>query len=270
LQAARIATQESEKIGFLQMLRFPANEMGLGAKRVETRQSARKKKLGILPDSVSQTGSKVTLITSPVPARIDMNCETQPNEMGSTDGSLVQKLQSGEQQAATELYMRYADRLLRLTKYNTAGKLSSRFDPEDVVQSVFRTFFRRVAHGALEIPAGEELWRLLLVLSLNKIRGLGKFHSTKKRSVDRTLTGANYADIVEKLAVPDPQPRKILELVIEDVLSGMPLANRQIIEQRIEGASVVEIAAETKRSRRTVERVLKAFREKIAELIHDK
>lgn len=186
-----------------------------------------------------------------------------------TDGSLVRLVRSGEQEAATDLFLRYSDRLLKLARNNTSAKLASRFDPEDVVQSVFRSFFRRVSDGAYDVPPGEELWRLLLVLSLNKVRALAKHHRAQKRSVEATLTGDDYADLVEQFAVPDPQPKQILEMVIDRVLGEMPAAQRDIVEQRIQGESVTNIAAKTQRSKRTVERVIKKFRDKIAEQTDD-
>ena len=183
-----------------------------------------------------------------------------------SDGSLVRLVRNGEQEAATDLYVRYSDRLLKLAKRNTSPNLATRFDPEDVVQSVFRSFFRRVSRGAYDVPQGEELWRLLLVLSLNKVRALAKHHRAQKRSVDNTRRNGSEDDSIGTFATPDPQPRQILEMVIDDVLNEMPEAQRHIVEQRIQGYSVVEIADETKRSRRTVERVIKKFRDAIAEL----
>ena len=55
----------------------------------------------------------------------------------SSDHSLLRRFRSGEPDAATELYVRYAQRLQSLAKSQTSHQLSSRFDPEDVVQSVF-------------------------------------------------------------------------------------------------------------------------------------
>ena len=197
------------------------------------------------------------------------SAENDKRDLSHTDGSLVRLLRSGEQAAATDLYERYSDRLLKLARSNTSANLAPRFDPEDVVQSVFRSFFRRVSQGAYDVPAGEELWRLLLVLSLNKVRALAKHHRAQKRSVDVTLTGEDYSDLVTQFATPDPQPRQILEMVIDRVLGEMPEAQRSIVEQRIQGESVTNIAAKTKRSKRTVERVIKKFRDKIAELTDD-
>ncbi len=104
----------------------------------------------------------------------------------ASDRSLLRRFRSGEQDAATEIYVRYARRLQALAARQAGADLASRFDPEDVVQSVFRTFFRRASAGYYEAPAGEELWRLLLVLSLHKVRDLATHHRAQKRDVGRT------------------------------------------------------------------------------------
>ena len=72
-----------------------------------------------------------------------------------SDGSLLRRLRKGEQDAATRLYLRYARRLHGLATAQTGQDLKSRVDPEDIVQSVFRTFFRRAQEGHYEVPDGE-------------------------------------------------------------------------------------------------------------------
>src|SRR5688572_7541250 len=83
-----------------------------------------------------------------------------PSVSGRTDHSLLRRIRDGEQEAATTLYLRYAERLEALAKANTAAALAIRIDPEDVVQSVFRTFFRRASEGHYDVPEGDELWKL--------------------------------------------------------------------------------------------------------------
>src|SRR3954469_20154501 len=112
--------------------------------------------------------------------------DVQQSNDGS-DSSLVRRFRAGEDDAATKLYKRYAERLHRLAQRNTGADLARRFDAEDVVQSVFRTFFRRVQTGLYDLPAGDELWRLLLVISLNKIRALAVHHRAQKRDVSATV-----------------------------------------------------------------------------------
>ncbi|MGI9456029.1 MAG: RNA polymerase sigma factor [Aeoliella sp.] len=185
-----------------------------------------------------------------------------------SDQSLLRRFREGEQDAATALYVRYAQRLQALAKKQTGRDLSSRFDPEDVVQSVFRTFFRRAAAGYYEVPQGDELWRLLLVLALHKVRNLAVHHRAQKRDVAKTWNVDEDRDLDHKLEADDQVAYDSLRMVIDDVVRDLPASNQKIIEMRIEGHGIKEIAVETNRSNRTVERTLQAFREQLAQLVH--
>src|SRR5438034_7863551 len=103
-----------------------------------------------------------------------------------TDQQLLQRYQQGDHEAAEQLYRRYADRLRALTRRKSSAVLASRMDPDDIVQSVFRNFFHAAREGGYDVPPGEDLWKLLLVIALNKIRARGTFHRAAKRDVRRT------------------------------------------------------------------------------------
>lgn len=173
------------------------------------------------------------------------------------DHHLLEQLHQGDHDAATAIYRRYAERLLRVAERNTPNDLRPRLDPEDVVQSVFRTFFRRATDGAYLLPEGEELWRLLLVIALNKIRRLGLYHRATKRSVSSTSSLPNEAE--EPRASEDSA--RILDMTIDELLAQSPEHARTMIRLRIEGREVAEIAARTQRSKRSVERALQQFRQ---------
>ena len=184
----------------------------------------------------------------------------------ASDRSLLRRFRAGEHDAATELYVRYAARLLALAGARTSPSLASRFDPEDVVQSVFRTFFRRAAAGLYEVPPGDELWQLFLVIALNKVRALSVHHKAKKRDVLRT-SGSKVVEAFE--GGTDETPLRILKLVLDEFLNELPDVQQRMIQLRIEGYEVSQIATETERSKRTVERVLQRFRQELSNLIDD-
>jgi RNA polymerase sigma-70 factor (ECF subfamily) len=184
----------------------------------------------------------------------------------STDRSLLDRYRTGEQDAATKLYERYAARLEALVSSRTAADLHTRFDAEDVVQSVFRTLFRRISHGLYDVPAGEELWQLLLVLALNKTRKLATFHRAQKRDVGKTKGSADLQNATQPLGHDDVSLR-LLQMVVDDLISDLPATHRQIIQLRIEGHRADDISQQTQRSKRTVERVLQEFRHKLSALI---
>ncbi|TWT95430.1 RNA polymerase sigma factor [Botrimarina colliarenosi] len=184
-----------------------------------------------------------------------------------SDRSLLRRFRSGEQDAATEIYVRYARRLQALASKQTGADLGSRFDPEDVVQSVFRTFFRRASAGFYEVPDGEELWRLLLVLSLHKVRDLAVFHRAQKRDVARTRSADSEIAHAGITTDEDRLAYDSLRLIIADLINDLPESNRRIIDLRIEGHAVSDIATRSGRSKRTVERTLKSFRERLRALV---
>ena len=128
-----------------------------------------------------------------------------------------------------------------------------------MIQSVFRTFFRRVSEGLYDVPPGDELWQLLLVIALNKVRKLAAFHRAQKRDV-RKSQDADLLETTGKLKTRDETSLKVLEMVIEELLSGRTSTQQSIVRLRIEGYQIDDIAERTQQSKRTVERVLRDFR----------
>lgn len=189
-----------------------------------------------------------------------------PPPPGPSDGSLLARVRDGSQDAAGELYRRYAQRLLALARAKCGADLAARVDVEDIVQSVFGSFFRGAGQGYYTAPPGEELWGLLLVIALNKIRAKGAHHRAAKRDVRKTVGGDVLAGGADGFDPPadDETAHHILRLVVDEVLNELPDGHRDVVRLRIEGYEVAEVAARTGRSKRTVERVLQDFRTRMA------
>jgi RNA polymerase sigma-70 factor (ECF subfamily) len=187
-----------------------------------------------------------------------------------TDQYLLQRYQQGDREAAAQLYKRYADRLRALTRRKSSAVLACRLDPDDIVQSVFRNFFHSARTGGYDVPPGEDLWKLLLVIALNKIRARATFHRAAKRDVRRTrrIEGLDPAT----LAKENPHGQSggtFLRLVAEEALATLPPLLRRIVELRMEGYQVHEIAELTGRSLRTVERTLQNCRKQLSDILTD-
>jgi RNA polymerase sigma-70 factor (ECF subfamily) len=177
-----------------------------------------------------------------------------------SDHSLLRRFSLGSQDAATQLYLRYAQRLRSLVAAECSHDLAHLVDVEDIVQSVFGSFFRRARQGLYDVPPGEELWRLLLVIALNKIRSKGAFHRAAKRDVRRTTAGE---EAERHLAASGSLAAEyaFLELTIDDALLRLPPDHHTMTELRIRGYEVAEIAQQTGRAKRTVERILQEARQ---------
>jgi RNA polymerase sigma-70 factor (ECF subfamily) len=188
--------------------------------------------------------------------RLIKNPENEPS-----DRSLLRELVRGDQDAATRLYNRYVNRLRAFARVKCPRDLAARFDPEDVVQSVFYRFFQRAVVGDYQVPAGEDLWKLLVVIAANRIRKLEAFHRACKRDVRHTLAGAGPDECLERMDQGKDIPA--LQMCVDDVLGRIPAVHRQVVQMRIEGFEVAEIAERLGRSQRTVERVLQETRSKL-------
>src|SRR5437762_765178 len=99
------------------------------------------------------------------PPGVGMDSEEDPS-----DHTLLERLREGSEGAAAILYTRYSRRLRELARAQCSPDLARRVEADDIVQSVFASFFRGLNRGYYDLPAGEELWKLFLVIALNKIR----------------------------------------------------------------------------------------------------
>jgi RNA polymerase sigma-70 factor (ECF subfamily) len=188
--------------------------------------------------------------------------------MPPSDHSLLRRLRGGSEDAATQLYLRYANRLRALARTKVSPDLAPRVDVEDIVQSVFGSFFRGASRGDYDVPAGEELWKLFLVIALNKIRAKGAYHRAAKRDVRLTAGGEGLEQLpAESPAEQDAIAYAVLRMTIDEALQGLPEQYRRMLVLRVEGHEVDEIARQTGRSKRTVERVLQECRKKLSELL---
>jgi RNA polymerase sigma-70 factor (ECF subfamily) len=195
--------------------------------------------------------------------------EPQESSGGSpSDHSLLRRLRGGSEDAATQLYLRYANRLRALARTKVSDDLGRRLDVEDIVQSVFGSFFRGASRGDYDVPAGEELWKLFLVIALNKIRAKGAYHRAAKRDVRLTAGSEGLEQLAEESpGQQDEVAYAILQMTIDEALERLPPQHKQMLILRVEGYEVVEIAQQVGRSKRTVERILQECRKTLADLL---
>jgi RNA polymerase sigma-70 factor (ECF subfamily) len=147
--------------------------------------------------------------------------------------------------------------LTRLAEQHLSRKLAGREDGEDVVQSVFRTFFRRGSQGEFRIDSSAELWQLLVKITLLKARARARYHTAAKRDVAVEVPVGEQGWLPEALA-RDPEPDEAVILVdeIEALLRELPALYCRVLEMRLAGHAVAEIAAQLGVSRQTIYRAL--------------
>jgi RNA polymerase sigma factor (sigma-70 family) len=177
---------------------------------------------------------------------------------GDDSLDLLARWREGDQQAADILFHRYANRLIALARSRLSDKLSHRIDPEDVVQSAYRSFFRQAQAGRYDAKRGGDLWRLLLTITLHKLQHQVRGLLTQKRSATRDQDfgfedgRADQAQIFAR----EPSPIEAVALTeqVEQVMRGLDPEERRMLELRLQGFNFDEIATETQCGERTVRR----------------
>jgi RNA polymerase sigma-70 factor (ECF subfamily) len=191
-----------------------------------------------------------------------------PNANGSDAAELLARWRQGDEQAAADLFHRYVDRLIALARSRLSDKLVARFDPEDVVQSAYRSFFHGAREGRYDLQHGMDLWQLLVVITLHKLHHQVRRNLSSKRAVGREQPLVNEALVTEPDGEPitrEPSPLEALTLVdeLEQLMRPLDASQRQVLELRLQGFSLEEIVTATGRSLTTVRRILRRVKDEL-------
>jgi RNA polymerase sigma-70 factor (ECF subfamily) len=179
---------------------------------------------------------------------------------------LVARWRDGDSRAAEQLFERYAGRLVALARSRLSEKLARRLDPEDIVQSAFRSFFDGLHQGQYDLPHRGDLWRLLVSITLHKVYRQARRHAAGKRDLDREQPLGDAPDRwpvpVQQLAEePSPAETTALAEEVEVLLGGLSPVQREVAELRLQGHTQNEIAEVVRRSQRTVRRWLEEIKQ---------
>jgi RNA polymerase sigma factor (sigma-70 family) len=175
------------------------------------------------------------------------------------DLELVSDFKAGSESAARELFDRHCERLMRLAKRRIGQRLVSRVDPEDVLQSAFRTFFNRVRNDEFSFREENDLFKLLVRLTVHKTLRQIAFHRAAKRNPELEAEQLSDAQAAfQQLCANEPEPEAAVALVEEfDRFVGQfPPLDRQVLGLKLQGYSTVEIAERIGSYDRKVRRIL--------------
>ena len=106
---------------------------------------------------------------------------------GDSFDEVIGRLRRGEEDAAAQVFSRFANRLLHLARSRLNPPIRRKFDPEDVMQSVFRSFFIRQREGQFELKDWDSLWSLLVRITLRKCGRRITAFQTQRRDLRREV-----------------------------------------------------------------------------------
>jgi RNA polymerase sigma-70 factor (ECF subfamily) len=190
--------------------------------------------------------------------------------MPSSDSfvDLMGRLRQGDQDAAARLYGQYAQRLIGLAHRHLEGRIRQKVDPEDVAQSVFKSFFKRQRQGQFDLSSWDNLWSMLVAITLHKCGHRIEYYRAACRNVAREQAPINSDQSVhafEALADdPAPSQAAMLAELTEQIMAGLnDDRERQIFALSLDGHTPAEISEQVGRTERTVQRTLARIRAKL-------
>src|SRR4051794_3710799 len=103
---------------------------------------------------------------------------------------VMELLRSGDNASAELVFKRYARRLIGLAALRLPAPVRTKEDPEDAVQSAFKSFFARQKKGEFQPEDWDELSTLLTYLTVCKVDRRIRKHLAAKRDVRKETAPA--------------------------------------------------------------------------------
>lgn len=183
--------------------------------------------------------------------------------------ALLTRLHSDEDAAARDVFNRYSRQLIALTRRQFEARLAHRIDPEDVVQSAFKSFFIRHREGKLRVGDWDNLWALLSLITRRKCADRVEYLRAHRRDVDRETAAPAEADRQWQLAVDrQPLPDEVASAteIVELLLRSASDDERPVLELSLLGHTAAEIALRLGKALRTVHRLRERIHKQLLRL----
>jgi DNA-directed RNA polymerase specialized sigma24 family protein len=186
----------------------------------------------------------------------------------SSEGSVthwLSMLREGDRAAAQKLWQVYFGRLVGVARTKLRSAPLRVADEEDVALSAFDSFCRRAERGQFpQLADRDQLWQLLVVITVRKAANLVRHECRKSRGEGRVRTLADHADReFESVLGTEPTPELAAQVADECRRLLARLGNdtqRSVAVWKMEGYTNDEIAAKLGCIPQTVERKLRAIR----------
>jgi RNA polymerase sigma factor (sigma-70 family) len=166
--------------------------------------------------------------------------------LAATNGfpELMQRVRSGDQEAATELVRGYERTIRRAVRiWLMDARLRRTFDSMDVCQSVLGSFFVRAALGQFQLEHPEQLVRLLVQMARNKLTDEVRRQRAGRRD-NRRLEGGDVHER-EVIAVEAGPSRQVAGRdLLQEVRKRLSPEERTLADRRAVGRDWPDIAAE--------------------------
>jgi RNA polymerase sigma factor (sigma-70 family) len=155
----------------------------------------------------------------------------------------IRRIRAGDEGAAVELVRQYEPLIRREVRLHLEDqRLCRLFDSMDVCQSVLASFFVRAAVGQYDLEEPENLLKLLVRMTRNKLASAARRQRRQRRDQRRLV--ADGLRVIEALADEEPSPSRHIagQELLERVLNELNAEERQLVELRGQGLTWADVA----------------------------
>jgi RNA polymerase sigma factor (sigma-70 family) len=165
----------------------------------------------------------------------------------TTEGTfreLIDRVRSGDEQAAIDLVRRYEPAIRRAARVRLRDpRLGRLLDSMDICQSVLASFFVRAALGQYELGTPQQLLGLLVKMAQNKVARQAKAQRAGRRDYRRIVAEIEGGlDVAARDASPSRQAAA--RELLDEARRLLGPEESAVLERRERGSGWAEIAAE--------------------------
>jgi RNA polymerase sigma factor (sigma-70 family) len=158
---------------------------------------------------------------------------------------LMGRVQLGEPQAWDELVRGYGKMIQMMIRCRLTNRQHRRLlDSMDLLQSVFANFYVGVAAGQFKLKTEEDLKKLLMKITSNKITSWARKQQAARRNPQRLqCDDPNQAEGID--SAPSPSQVVANKELVQEIRRRMSAAEQQLMELRLANFSWEEIAGKS-------------------------
>jgi RNA polymerase sigma-70 factor (ECF subfamily) len=187
--------------------------------------------------------------------------------MSNSFVEFLARLHNRDDAAAQELFGRFAHQLIALALRHIDAGLRHKVDPEDVVQSTFKSFFFRYDESNLKVVNWNSLWGLLTLITVRKCAERVAYHRAECRDASREISPVS----AERTASwqepfgrePTPLEAAVLSETVEQLFASLDKDERPVLEMSLQGYTTREISQRLGRAERTVRLLRECIRHRL-------
>ena len=155
---------------------------------------------------------------------------------------LIRLVESGSDEAATELLGQYGASLRRIARIRLHGSEIRRvLDSQDIYQSVMAVFFQRIQTGMFELATPEDLIRLISTMIRNRVTDKVRMYHAQRRDLRRNLSVEDESIAVVDM-IDSPSVLVSREELISRFRSLLSEREQLLLDERTQGYTWQELA----------------------------